>query len=587
MDAKDLQIEKLKAELQHKETQLQTKEAELNTVQSQHVATTEQFAKTIEEKDRAIRLLELHIKRLLRTVRGSRQERINPDQMLLFSPSEMEQIAKEIQGAQAEPEKSAVPVQDTKSPKRKSRRRLLPSNLPREVIRHELSEEQCKCTVCGQQRVEFGVETSEQLEFMPAKWKIIEHQRVKYACRCDEGSVSIATKPPQPIEKGVPGPGLCAFTVLSKFGDHLPLYREEDMHSRAGWLIRRSTICGWLYELAILSEPLVMRMKHLTLQSQVIHTDDTKIKMLAPHVCHEAKFWPYLGDWLHRYAVYDFTLDRTRDGPQKFLKDFKGYLQADAFSGYDCVYAPGNVTEVGCWIHARRYWYESKDYDQERANIALGFIARLSQIEVQLRESFPEMTVQGERDFAAIAAARQRYSVPILNEFKAWLDREMHGGRILPKSVIKTAFNYTLNQWQALCRYTEQGYLAMDNNAAERMVKHPAIGRKNYLFVGNERAGRNAAIFYSLVVSAKLNGVEPFEWLRTLYTRLPYYRSSEAFKQSKAGEPVTSDELDPLLPDCWLKENPSHTWSIDTLRREERRQKEKSRRLQRRNRRHR
>jgi transposase len=259
-------------------------------------------------------------------------------------------------------------------------------------------------------------------------------------------------------------------------------------------------------------------------------------------------------------------------------------LQADAFSGYDCVYAPGLVTEVGCWIHTRRYWYESKDYDQERANVALGFIARLSQIEVQLRESYPEKTIQGERDFDAIAAARQRHSIPILKEFKAWLDRELHGGRILPKSIIRSAFTYTLNQWQALCRYTEHGYLAMENNAGERMVKHPAIGRKNFLFVGNERAGRNAGIFYSLVVSAKLNGVEPYAWLKDVYTRLPYYRNSEAFKQSKAGEPVTSDELDSLLPDRWLKDNPGHVWTIDAIRRDERRQKEKSRRLQRRNR---
>jgi hypothetical protein len=361
----------------------------------------------------------------------------------------------------------------------------------------------------------------------------------------------------------------------------MPLYREEEIHSRAGWMIRRSTICDWLYQLGLLCEPLVMRMKHLILQSKVIHTDDTKIKMLETPICREAKFWPYQGDWLHPYAVYDFTLDRTRHGPQSFLKGFEGYLQADAYSGYDCVYAPGRVLEVACWIHTRRYWHESLDFDRERAKTALGFIARLSQVESQLRETYPLKSAQGERDFDSIAKARQQYSIPILNDFKAWLYQELHGGRILPKSIIKSAFTYTLNQWDALCRYTEQGYLSMDNNVAERLVKYPAIGRKNYLFVGNERAGRNAANFYSLITSAKANGVEPFAWLKDVFTRLPYHRKGDAFKQAQGGEAVTSEELDSLLPDRWLTEHPGHEWTIDQIRREERRQKEKSRRLRR------
>jgi transposase len=190
--------------------------------------------------------------------------------------------------------------------------------------------------------------------------------------------VAIADKPPQPIEKGLPAPGLCAHTVLSKFGDHQPLYRQEDIHSRLGMTIRRSTLCDWLQALASLATPLVMRMKFLVLQSAVIHTDDTSIKMLQPGkgVALTAKFWPYLGDWLHRYAVYDFTLNRERDGPQRFLGDFEGYLQADAYSGYDCIYASEKVHEVACWVHARRYWHQALDSDPVRANTALGFIAR-------------------------------------------------------------------------------------------------------------------------------------------------------------------------------------------------------------------
>ena len=256
-------------------------------------------------------------------------------------------------------------------------------------------------------------------------------------------------------------------------------------------------------------------------------------------------------------------------------------MQADAYSGYDCVYAGDKVFEVACWIHARRYWHQALDNDPVRANTALGFIARLSQIETQLREAYPEQNLQGLRDFDAVAAARQAHSLPILHEFKTWLERELDTGRILPKSVIRSAFTYTINQWEALGRYTQSGYLSMENNAAERLVKNPAIGRKNYLFVGGIGGGNNAAVFYSLVSSAKANGVEPFAWLQDLYTRLPYYRNDEAFAQALADEPVTSDELDAFLPDRWLIDHPQHAWTIDTIRREERKQKDNNRRRKR------
>jgi hypothetical protein len=257
----------------------------------------------------------------------------------------------------------------------------------------------------------------------------------------------------------------------------------------------------------------------------------------------------------------------------EFLSDYSGYLQADAYSGYDCIYAGNNVHEVACWVHARRYWHQAIDNDEVRANMALGFIARLSQIETQLAAAYPRKNLQGERDFAAVARGRQQHAVPILNQFKAWMDNELDTGRILPKSEIRKAFTYTINQWDALCRYTQEGFLCYDNNAAERLVKISAIGRKNFLFVGNERGGHNAAVHYSLVSSAKANGVEPFAWLRDLFTKLPYHRDGQAFQQAAADEPVTSSELDELLPDRWLVDNPQHVWTIDAIRRQERKKK--------------
>lgn len=577
MDAKDLLIKQLQAKLEDQQ-------AELVEAKVQQQATVEQFAQALDQKNQVIALLEQKIKRLLSTVRGSRQERINPDQLLLFSAEELQQLALELESPEPSiPEPTPEELATIASPKKKPShgRRKLPDHLKQEVIRYELTEQERKCPCCGNLRTECGSEESAQLEVIPMTLKVIKHQRVKYACKTCQENVVIALKPPQPIEKGIAAPGLCAYTVLSKFGDHQPLYREEELFSRIGWPIRRSTICEWLFQLASLAEPLVMRMKHLLLQSKVIHTDDTKIKMIEARICREAKFWPYQGDWLHPYVVFDFTLDRSRHGPQKFLERYEGYLQADAFSGYDCVYAPGRVREVACWVHTRRYWHDCLDHDPVRANMALGFIARLSQIESQLRQSYPEKTMQGERDFDRIAEARQKLSRPILESFKQWLDEELATGRVLPKSELRKAFTYTLNQWNALCRYTEAGYLSMENNAAERLVKYPAIGRKNYLFVGNERAGRNAAIFYSLVTSAKRNGVEPFAWLKAIFTRLPQLRHSEAVRQSEAQEPVTSEELDELLPDRWLQSHPDCKWTIDEVRRKERQRKELTKRLQR------
>ena len=550
---------------------------ELSESQAQSQSIADQFTQALREKERNIASLEHQIKLLLQRIRGSRQERINPDQLLLFSLEELREIAAQLeQDATGDaPQEDLIDnAPQGKPPRGKSPGRVgkLPEHLERKILRHELTEAERTCPCCGELRQEIGVESSEQLELIPARLTVLQHDRVKYACRVCEEHIAIADKPPQPIEKGLPGPGLCAHTVLSKFGDHQPMYRQEDIHSRLGMTIRRSTLCGWQAALADLAKPLVDRKKFLVLQSRVIHTDDTSIKMLEPGrgSTRTCKFWPYLGDWLHPYVVYDFTLSRERDGPARFLDGYRGYLQADAYSGYDGIYAGDLVWEVACWVHARRYWHQARDNDPIRANTALSFIARLSQIETQLSRAYPRKNLQGDRDFAAVAAGRQEHAVPILTQFKSWLDREFEDKRILPKSPIRAAFTYTLNQWTALCRYTQEGYLSYDNNIAERSVKIPAIGRKNYMFVGSKRGGEGAAAMYSLVSSAKANGVEPFAWLKDLFTELPLRRQSQAFAQSAADEPVTSDELDDLLPDRWLASHPNSVWTIDQLRRTER-----------------
>ena len=251
---------------------------------------------------------------------------------------------------------------------------------------------------------------------------------------------------------------------------------------------------------ADLLKPLYALMCDRVRTSRVIHTDDTGIKMLEPIQCRNCKFWTYVGDTDNRYSVYEFSLTREGENPSEFLKDFAGYLQADAFSGYDEVYANGNVIEVACMAHCRRYWWEAKDNSARLAHEALSYITRLYSLEETFRNQ--KLSHDDLRD------ARQQYANPILDEFKTWLDKQQT--TVLSKSEINKAFTYTLNQWDALRRYTEDGCLSIDNNLAERQVKLPAIGHKNWLFVGSECGGDRAAILLSIIASAKLCQVEPW-----------------------------------------------------------------------------
>jgi transposase len=513
---------------------------------TRHEAVVAQYDETITSQQRTIAAMEHRLEQLLRRQYGPKQERIDPDQLMLFSTEELEEVLEEL---------AATNSKRRSSKRRGHGRQTLPKHLPRERKVYELSAAQRACPCCGNQREEIGSETSEQLEIIPAQVTIIEHVRKKYACRTCEENLVIAPKGPQPIEKGLPGPGLLAHTVLSKYGDHLPLYRQEDILARHGVTIRRSTLCDWMAAAAELARPLWELMRQKVLQSRVIHTDDTTVKMLAPGKTKTCRFWVYLGDPQHPYSVFDFTESRSRDGPAKFLEGFSGYLQADAYGGYDGIYSGGGVTEVACLAHCRRYWWEARTTDSRRAHEALAMIGCLYALE----ETFREQHVTGD----TLRAARQSQAVPILDEFEAWLDQER--STVLPKSPIGKALTYTRNQWTALRRYTEDGVLAIDNNVSERTVKIAAIGRKNWLFVGSATGGQRAAILFSLVASCKANQVEPFAYLRDLFQMLAERRGASA------------EDIEDLLPDRWLAHNPDHRWGIDELRAEERKRSREQR----------
>lgn len=343
-----------------------------------------------------------------------------------------------------------------------------------------------------------------------------------------------AVKPAMPIHKGLPGPGLLAHVIVSKYCDHLPLYRQTKISKRQGVVLPRSTTCDWMAACADLLRPLYDLMVSTVLCSRWLHTDDTTVKNLGhdPDATDKAHLWVYWGDREHPLNVFDFTVNRTRDGPRDFLKHYRGYLHADAFSGYDGLYLPDPVDgqtailEVACNAHARRKFYDAKDSDVLRAHIALAYYAQLYALERGAKAN--------NFDDAQRLQMRQDLTVPILNKFHTWLQEQRP--QVLPKSPINEALGYALNHWTALSRYTEAGFLEIDNNVAEREMKQIATGRKNWYFVGSANGGRTAAVLYSFTSTCHRLEIDPWAYLQDTLTRLPE---------------LPADQLIDLLPDRW------------------------------------
>jgi len=411
----------------------------------------------------------------------------------------------------------------------------LPEHLERIEIEHDLEDHEKACPACGHQRQRIGAEVSEQLEYFPASFKVLKHIRHKYACACCEAdgynpNLATAAKPAQPIDKGLPGPSLLAHVITGKLGDHLPLYRLERIFSRQKVSIARSTMCAWMRAAGELVVPLVDLMTGRVKVSRVVRTDDTPVPIQSPGAkqCRKGRIWCYLGDEANPYTVYDYTPNRSRDGPARWLADYEGYLQADAYGGYDGIYSGGSVTEVACWAHARRKFYDAQDSDTRRSAEMLALVGKLYAVEREAKEL----------DDAARRALRQTKSVPVLAQIEAWLDVE--GEVVLPRSPMAQAITYTRNQWSALCVYTTRGFLAIDNNASERALKRVAIGRKNWLFAGNDDAAASHARLWSLIASAERHGVDPQRYLTSVLAKLPTTPASE---------------LEQFLPDVWAKED--------------------------------
>lgn len=494
------------------------------------------------ERQRHAAELKAAIQALLRRYYGPRSEKFDPRQLLLFGQMVDEMPLEEASVAAESGEQLVTRRIKKRDP---HGRQQLPEHLERIEIEHDLAPAAKCCPACGVERARIGAEVSEQLEYFPASFKVLKHVRHKYACaQCDHDgynpNITTAVKPPQPIDKGLPGPSLLAYVVTSKLGDHLPLYRLERIFARQRVQVARSTMCAWMMAAGELLKPLVALMMARVKQSRVIHTDDTTVPIQSPgeKPCRKGRIWCYLGDEANPYTVYDYTPNRTRDGPASWLAGYSGCLQADAYGGYDGIYHAQGVTEVACWAHARRKFYDAQDSDARRAAEMLTLIGELYAIEREAKDAESSGTLAGPALEAARVALRGRRSLPVLEKIKTWLERESE--IVLPRSPLAAAITYAQNQWAALNVYTTQGFLAIDNNAAERALKRVAIGRKNWLFAGHDAAAENHARLWSLIASAERHGLDPQRYLTSVLAKIG---------------PAATCDLEQFLPDAWRRED--------------------------------
>jgi len=397
---------------------------------------------------------------------------------------------------------------------RKPVRRALPDHLPREVETHAPAAQDCPA--CGSELNKLGEDVSEVLEWIPASFKVIRHVRPKLCCtKCD--AIVQAEAPSRPVARGLAGPGLLAHVLVSKYADHLPLYRQSEIYAREGVELERSTLADWVGSSSKLLEPLNEALRKHVLSTRKLHADDTPVPVLEPGKgrTKTGRLWTYVRD--ERAAAqttapavwFAYSPDRSGKHPHQHLTTFKGTLQADAYAGFNRLYESGEVQEAACWAHVRR-----KLFDIQQTNVsplagqALERIAELYVVENEIRGRSPDERKQ----------IRQARSRPLIAALHEWMQNTLT--KVSRKSEIAAAIGYALGRWPALLRYCDDGLLEIDNNAAERALRAVAIGRKNYLFAGSDAGGERAAAMYSLIGSAKLNGIDPEAYLRHVLTRI-------------------------------------------------------------------
>ena len=456
-------------------------------------------------------------------------EKISPDQVCLFDEAETA-----VEVAPDTDDEILVPAHTRK----KRGRKPLPDNLPRVDVLHYLPESERHCDHDGRLLSEIGEVISEQLDIIPAKIQVIRHIRKKYACTCGQ-CIKTAPLPAQPIPKSMASPGLLAHIAVSKYQDALPLYRQETILQRIGVDLPRATLANWMIQAGTLIQPVINLLRDRLLDYDILQMDETTVQVLN-EAGKTAQSKSYL--WLQRggppdqpVVLYDYDPGRGAGVPKRLLAGFTGYLQTDGYDGYNAVVAVNGLTHVGCMAHARRKFSEAvkaqgKNKKRGKAHRGLALIQKLYRVEKQARR------LNSEERYAR----RQQQARPVLDDLRSWLDDTLP--LVPPTSATGKALNYLHREWDKLIRYLDDGRLEIDNNGAENAIRPFVVGRKNWLFSASVKGVKASANLYSLIETAKANGLEPYAYLRYLFTELPQAETVEAIEALLPGN-IDKDQI--------------------------------------------
>jgi transposase len=493
--------------------------------------------KIISDKNNRIQRLEDYIRSLNQKQFGSSSEKLEAIQADLFVEAEEDEDA----SANAEIESTEEATVTVAAHQRKQHRVSIPADLPRVEIIHDLPEDQKVCPHDGSALKPIGFESHEQLDVIPAKIQVLHHKRLKYACPCCEGFLITASKPAQPIEKSIASPGLLASVATQKYVDALPLYRQTDIFKRIGLELDRTTLANWMIRCGQLVQPLINLIHEKMVDQTILHADETRVQVLNEpgRAAETQSFMWVLRSITPNCAAVLFHYEPTRSGKsaEMLLRDYQGALMVDGFSGYNSVCEKNPIHRLGCWAHARRKFVDVQKIHRSagrlkgktgKADQALAYIQQLYRIESEIKEkhSLDKLT------------ARQQQSKPIIDKLKSWIDKSI--AHSPPESAIGKALFYLHEQWPRLIRYLDSGDYPIDNNAAENAIRPFVVGRKNWLFSASQKGATSSANLYSLIETAKANGLEPYAYLKSIFTELP--------------NATTVEEIEKCLPwNCQLK----------------------------------
>ena len=479
-------------------------------------------------------ILQEKLNYLIKTIYGQKSEK-QKSNTIIRTPNLLDFAGLSLPSQKEEPPIEIETITVPEHKRKKRGRKPIPEDIPRKDVFHDLDEHEKIC-LCGCTLSPIGQEVSEKLDYVPARLIVERHIRLKYACRgcegveSDQGAVKIASMPPQLIPQGIVTPGLLSHIITAKFVDGLPFYRQEKQFKRLGIDLSRSTMVSWAMSVARACEPLRGMLKQEILANHIIGMDETTVQVMnEPGRSNTSKsyMWVFLGnDPMHQTVLYSYHPSRSGQA-LKFLKDHKGYIQSDGYNGYNELGSSADITHVGCLAHIRRKFMDVvklSKRDKNKGGTAQTIVDLIGQLYL-LERSFEVRKLKPDR----IKEERQNNSVPILNQIKSILDERKNTSPA--KSKLGTAINYALNQWERVICYVQDGRLRPDNNLVENAIRPFAVGRKNWLFHGSPNGAEAGALFYSLIGTAKLNGLEPYAYLRYLFKNLPLAKTQDDIKE--------------------------------------------------------